>query len=331
MVFYRKKKSYKKSWKKPAWKRYSKKRRYTSRKRSYRAKPYRKKTTAVMRKKKSKKSIYTTLTTTGHVVPTGPVLASTEPNPLSVSFNLLPANKYFRCPYVVQQDLAPVGGTQSLFYMRLNGIYDPEVALGGHQPLWHDQLAAFYKAYEVMSSHITVTFRWKDDTNKQDGTTGPVRANTLCFVIPTDTQTSPNAAVYSKEEIFPSCCRTLKPDVGDSVTIKYSCYPKTFFSIKDPQDDETLYAAFTNDPTRTAYACIGIQCFEDAPLIGQPLNIHTKIVYNVRCFQPQDALPSALDVDHYVTVTQDSDDLDMGQMSLHPAGCFCPNCTASKR
>jgi len=38
-----------------------------------------------------------------------------------------------------------------------SGMYDPRLALGGHQPYGLDQLSAFYKYNKVLSSTITVT------------------------------------------------------------------------------------------------------------------------------------------------------------------------------
>jgi hypothetical protein len=47
-------------------------------------------------------------------------------------------------------------GTQSLF--RLNSIFDPNSAVGGHQPYGYDQLAALYNRYRVLRTKWKVTF-----------------------------------------------------------------------------------------------------------------------------------------------------------------------------
>lgn len=39
-----------------------------------------------------------------------------------------------------------------------NGAWDPQTAVGGHQPMGFDQLMAFYQHYTVMSSVLTVDF-----------------------------------------------------------------------------------------------------------------------------------------------------------------------------
>lgn len=40
----------------------------------------------------------------------------------------------------------------------VNGLFDPEVALGGHQPSYFDQMAALYDHYIVTSATITAEF-----------------------------------------------------------------------------------------------------------------------------------------------------------------------------
>lgn len=37
-----------------------------------------------------------------------------------------------------------------------NGLYDPDVSIGGHQPFGFDQIMAFYNRYTVLSARITV-------------------------------------------------------------------------------------------------------------------------------------------------------------------------------
>lgn len=49
-----------------------------------------------------------------------------------------------------------VGGT-ALASIRANGLYDPEPGLGGHQPLYFDQLMALYNHYAVVKSRMKAT------------------------------------------------------------------------------------------------------------------------------------------------------------------------------
>jgi hypothetical protein len=47
-------------------------------------------------------------------------------------------------------------GALGSWIFNLAGLYDPDVALGGHQPFGYDQLMAFYNRYTVLSARITV-------------------------------------------------------------------------------------------------------------------------------------------------------------------------------
>jgi len=47
-----------------------------------------------------------------------------------------------------------VGQTQ----FSVNGLFDPYITGGGHQPMYFDQLAAIYKNYTVLKSKITADF-----------------------------------------------------------------------------------------------------------------------------------------------------------------------------
>jgi len=42
--------------------------------------------------------------------------------------------------------------------IRLNSLFDPEYAVGGHQPMGFDQWQAFYNAYKVTHCRVKITF-----------------------------------------------------------------------------------------------------------------------------------------------------------------------------
>lgn len=52
--------------------------------------------------------------------------------------------------------LNPLAGVTTKTYYRANGMYDPSVAIGGHQPMLFDQLSALYNHFTVIESRITV-------------------------------------------------------------------------------------------------------------------------------------------------------------------------------
>ena len=55
------------------------------------------------------------------------------------------------------------GGGLAYWVVRANGIYDPDVAIGRHQPLGRDQWALCYYHYTVIGSKCTVEFNGLND------------------------------------------------------------------------------------------------------------------------------------------------------------------------
>lgn len=51
---------------------------------------------------------------------------------------------------------APTFGTETSF--RLNSLFDPEFAVGGHQPYGYDQITPFYSRYMVHAVDVEFTF-----------------------------------------------------------------------------------------------------------------------------------------------------------------------------
>lgn len=50
------------------------------------------------------------------------------------------------------------GGAASTWIFRTNSLYDPDYTGVGHQPMFHDEMAAQYKTYTVLRSWIRITF-----------------------------------------------------------------------------------------------------------------------------------------------------------------------------
>jgi len=66
-----------------------------------------------------------------------------------------PMKKYAKLKYVVHTNGAGSGVNAAVSYQyRANGMFDPEVAMGGHQPYGFDQLMAQYEHYTVLKSTI---------------------------------------------------------------------------------------------------------------------------------------------------------------------------------
>ncbi len=53
----------------------------------------------------------------------------------------------------------PAAGAAQNIFIKANGLFDPEVAVGGHQPLGFDEYMSFYDHFKVESSSITAWFQ----------------------------------------------------------------------------------------------------------------------------------------------------------------------------
>lgn len=60
--------------------------------------------------------------------------------------------------YFENVNINSVGGALATYAFSTNGMYDPVVAIGGHQPMYFDQLAALYARYVVIGAKISVKF-----------------------------------------------------------------------------------------------------------------------------------------------------------------------------
>lgn len=59
--------------------------------------------------------------------------------------------------YVETGEHTFAAATYYTFFYKCNGLFDPRDAIGGHQPLMYDQMAALYNHYAVTKSRIKVT------------------------------------------------------------------------------------------------------------------------------------------------------------------------------
>lgn len=65
--------------------------------------------------------------------------------------------------YVETQNLVPGAGTYTQAVFRANSLFDPDYAIGGHQPYGFNQYELLYNHYKVIKSTINVKFCAYDD------------------------------------------------------------------------------------------------------------------------------------------------------------------------
>lgn len=77
-------------------------------------------------------------------------------NPIDFGRYSLPLRAKNVMRYASTTDITMNGAGEAVVAWNANGMYDPEVALGGHQPLYFDQLSAIYNHWHVVASKIRI-------------------------------------------------------------------------------------------------------------------------------------------------------------------------------
>lgn len=208
-------------------------------------------------------------------------------SPMSVVKGLVPETKMYSLPYVDNQtiDAAIYPDVLSYFY-RANDIFDPVYAAGGHQPLYHDQLALFYNHYIVVSSKITVTFT----------PTATYAHPIACGIYLSDDFTVTTTNITQMLEQQGVKYKYLNANTGDkSVTITKTFSTKKFFNVSNVKDKikSSLGAAFGFTPEDVAYFATFVASTDYSGATNPPA-VHTniRIDYNVLCSERKELAQS---------------------------------------
>ncbi len=135
----------------------------------------------------------------------------------------------------------PAAGAAQNIFIKANGLFDPEVAVGGHQPLGFDQYMLFYDHFRVDSSHITCYFQ---------PTTANVVSQSIC-AISLDDDTVANTSSVNMIEQGLATWKIGNVGAGNEiVTLRKSFNLKKFFRNQSSAFT-TVGNAFT-DPSELA-------------------------------------------------------------------------------
>lgn len=128
---------------------------------------------------------------------------------------------------------------------RANSIFDPDATGGGHQPIGHDEWAAFYNKYVVIGSKITLSC-------VANSTTVPNIVGIMMSSQSSISATTMTAIVeqgLTNYQLLQGAVNGLP--ILKSVTKSYSA--RTWHNNKDPKDADAQEALFTADPADQVY------------------------------------------------------------------------------
>lgn len=189
--------------------------------------------------------------------------------PSSVSFGtqVLPRVLNNTLKYCEQLNITTNASGFGSASFRANGIYDPVVAVGGHQPLGYDQLSTLYDHWYVKSSRIVIQPQWA-------GADVPVQ---VALYVDDDTNLATTWA--SAAERPGSVWNNFF--IGDGASLpklkNYYNSKKTFGAQSEGNPE--LKGAATSDPQEQAYFAIVID--GGANLISNSMTFSVEIQYDV--------------------------------------------------
>lgn len=176
--------------------------------------------------------------------------------------------------YVDSVNLNAGAATRAYDTWSATSIFDPYVAVGGHQPLGADQWAQFYNHYQVIGAKITAHFT-VISTGTVDNTIGVVKLSDTSTWTPTDINTlmEQNKVNY----------KFLTSGNGSRSYAKVVGYysPRKFFGLKYPSDEHDLRGTTGDsgtDPTENAYFHVGLGSAND----GDPMLVPVRVVIEYR-------------------------------------------------
>lgn len=145
-------------------------------------------------------------------------------------------------------------GTANVDQFRANGLYDPYVGAGGHQPRGFDQLMALYDHFTVISATIHVDFANMDTSNPY-----------VCFVSLKDsTAASTSLNDYLEDDRTKYVILGPKVAGSDIKSIQLHCNPNKFLGRSKPLADPDLKGSSGADPTEQAFFHIGVRTLDPA-------------------------------------------------------------------
>jgi hypothetical protein len=168
-------------------------------------------------------------------------------------------------------------GTGSHRFIRANGIFDPEVSLGGHQPYGHDTYMQIYNHYKVLSSAITCHFVGMPQT------TNSTYSNHICGVSLTDNTVASDTIDEMREQQDTRFAIAV-PGKAAKVSNKFVC--SKMFPMGHASNDK-LQATLDADPVEGAFFKVWTSGVNGATNVG-PIDIVVTVHYKVLMWERRD-------------------------------------------
>lgn len=205
-----------------------------------------------------------------------------KPNILNAGRPLGPSGKLIRFKYVDTISLDPGIATAIGYIFCANGLFDPNITGGGHQPYGYDQwLPTFANHYCVVSSRCRVRFVSRGTTNAQDNT----------YVVGIDLRDS-NASITGQNtdrlmETTPNHKVLTTSEARGYVQVSKGFSARKFFKVKDAAGMQYLQSIYSSNPTEQAYFHVFAGA-ADGVSDPNPVTAIVQIDYLARLIEPNE-------------------------------------------
>jgi hypothetical protein len=200
-----------------------------------------------------------------------------------------PVTTQVKLPYVQHITLTPgAAGTPAYLFLRAGSCFDPEYAIGGHQPLGFDQWSTFYNHYTVVGSTLKCTFHTVATTPQGPVLYGITLKDAASYTLAAWT------ALYEDPRTNYKFVRDapVASQTGATVVLTHSYKAKNFFNVKDIIDNTNRFGAATNaDPTDNAYFMLHATELNSA-FSAAPVSVGIELLYDVVFSEPKTLLGS---------------------------------------
>lgn len=193
-----------------------------------------------------------------------------------VSYQASPFPRIYKTNLVYVENnitISPTAGSIATEIYRATSVYDPDVAVGGHQPRYLDQIMPMYDHYVVMGAKINVTLHSKDNAIP-----GVVMLGLF-------DDGSPLSSANDYMENKHSRYKCMSTNWSGPPTYISSTYSPKFLGKKDPLDSDELKGTISTNPTENAYWHLVIAPMDAGDDLGNVTAI-VRITYRVAFVEP---------------------------------------------
>lgn len=200
-----------------------------------------------------------------------------------------PKSKRVRMRYATTATINPDGtGVPAWVSIRANGMFDPEVAVGGHQPMGFDQWMTVYDHFTVTESVISVRPLLRSATSGIPGVYGVTLDDTAAFPYGTLSPLLESGLTNRHPKTY-----GLVEGIGGGADpmVRKAFRARKFFGTRAVVGEDELKGSASGDPTEQAYFHIWA-CSPGAG-VSPDVQIFQVIVDYVAVLTEPKALPSS--------------------------------------